>query len=115
MSASTFGWTVIAVFLVVCLLWAYFGEAKPPRARPDGGWYGQYVTDWHRAHPGVWEAQEGQPGSWRKLGWGTTTLDWDSWWFGLHGMRLPHGAHEVPIEKDPPGVFRLTYPYEEQS
>lgn len=106
MSASVFGWTLVGVFLVVMLLWAYFGDRKPPQARP-GSWYGDYNRAWHKAHPGAWERQEGQPGSFRKSGWGSCTLAWDEQWFAGRGMRLPRGAHEVPVQKDPPGVFRL--------
>ena len=30
MSTSTFGWILLGVFLIVILLWAYFGDRKPP-------------------------------------------------------------------------------------
>lgn len=60
-----------------------------PPAKP-GRWYGSYNTDWHAAHPGMWQKGEAQSGSFYAGGvWAGSTLDWDREWFAAHGMSMP--------------------------
>lgn len=71
-----------------------FGRAKP------GAWYQQYYRDWDKQYPGAWVRGELIPGRFYAGRWGSSTLDFDSVWFTMHGVKMPPSAHYVRPGRD---------------